>query len=152
MRILFCGDIMPGGVLPYQDKYIDESLRAYLKAFDLRVGTLECAIGTNIPPAPEKLKENGGNNNVCFARDEDFFRVKNFGFDIMSLGNNHSFDLGEEGLKNTISHLQKNGIAYFGAGKNLEEASAPAVIQKQGQTLCFIGCCHCCPLKIVDGF
>lgn len=132
---------MPGGVLPYQDKYIDDELKHFMGNFDLRVGTLECAIGTNIAPAPEKMKENGGNNNVCYARDEDFFRVMEMGFDLISLGNNHSFDLGENGLKNTIHHLKQNGIAYFGAGMNLAEASAPAVAELRGTKYCFLGCC-----------
>lgn len=132
---------MPGGVLPYQDVFFDDTLKDYLNSFDLRVGTLECAIGTHLQAAPEKLKENGGNNNICFARDEDFFRVNELGFDLMSLGNNHSFDLGEEGLINTIHHLQNSGIKYFGAGRNIAEASAPAIIQMEGIRICFIGCC-----------
>ena len=113
MKILFCGDVMPGGVLPYQDVFLDNTLKVYLNSFDLRVGTLECAIGTNLQPAPEKLKENGGNNNICFARDEDFYRIKELGFDLMSLGNNHSFDLGEEGLINTIRLLQKVASGFL---------------------------------------
>lgn len=151
MKLLFCGDIMPGGVLPYQERYIDDNLHAYMKGFDLRVGTLECAIGSNFLPAPEKLKDNGGNNNICFARDEDFFRIKELGFDALSLGNNHSFDLGEAGLKNTIRHLCENNIAFFGAGMNLAEASTPAVIKLQDQTLCFIGCCikGLSPVKVI---
>ena len=141
MKILFCGDVMPGGVLPYQDVFLDNTLKVYLNSFDLRVGTLECAIGTNLQPAPEKLKENGGNNNICFARDEDFYRIKELGFDLMSLGNNHSFDLCEEGLINTIRLLQKSGIRFFGAGRNIAEASAPAIVQFGGIKICFIGCC-----------
>lgn len=132
---------MPGGVLPYQDRYIDRKLKEYMAGFDLRIGTLECAIGTFFPPAPEKLKENGGNNNVCFARDEDFFRVKDLGFNALSLGNNHSFDLGKEGLLNTIRCCRDNGIICFGAGSNLAEASTPAIISFRGQSLCLIGCC-----------
>jgi len=88
---------MPGGVLPYQNQYISSNLFAYMRVLDLRVGTLECAIGTDLPPAHEKLKENGGNNNVCIASGGNFFRIKELGFNIMSLGNNHSLDLGEEG-------------------------------------------------------
>lgn len=141
MKVLFCGDIMPGGVLPYQCSYIDSAAKEYLDGFDLRIGTLECAIGTNMPPAPEKLKENGGNNNICFARNEDLFRLKEMGFDVVSLGNNHSFDLGLEGLKNTIQLLEKNSIGYFGAGINIEEASRPYLIKKDGNKIGLIGCC-----------
>lgn len=141
VSIFFCGDVMPGGVLPYQDSFIDNTLKEYMSKFDFRIGTLECAIGTNLPPAPEKLKENGGNNNVCFARDEDFYRIKELGFNAVSLGNNHSFDLGEEGLRNTIWHLKENGIGYFGAGLNKQEASDPLVVEFGGTKIAFIGCC-----------
>lgn len=141
IKILFCGDIMPGGVLPYQDSYISMELANYMACFDFRVGTLECAIGTGMLPAPEKLRENGGNNNVCFARNEDFFRVKEMGFNAMSLGNNHSFDLGEEGLRNTIFHLKANNIGHFGAGMNIKEASKPYVVEIHGCSFAFIGCC-----------
>ena len=151
MRLLFCGDIMPGGVLSYQDQYIDNDMRQYLASFDCRIGTLECAIGTSIAPAPEKLRENGGSDNVCFARDEDFYRVKELGFNVMSLGNNHSFDLGEEGLRNTIQKLIDNNISYFGAGMNLAEASAPAIIQMEGMEICLLGCCikGLSPVKLI---
>ena len=132
---------MPGGVLPYQDSYIDIELLSYMKSFDLRIGTLECAIGTNLKPAKEKLRKNGGNDNICFARDEDFFRIKELGFNVMSIGNNHSFDLGEEGLRNTIRVLRENGIGFCGAGMNLDEASQPYVSYCSGLSVCIIGCC-----------
>lgn len=35
MKILFCGDVMPGGVLPYQTQYINQHLLSFLK---FRVG------------------------------------------------------------------------------------------------------------------
>ena len=141
ISVFICGDVMPGGVLPYQESYVSHEVLSYIQGFDLRIGNLECAIGTNLLPAPEKLKKNGGNDNVCFARDEDFFRVKELGFDAVSLGNNHSFDLGEEGLSNTIRFLNENGIGYFGAGMNLKEASNPFVVICKGVSICIIGCC-----------
>lgn len=143
---------MPGGVLQFQDRYVDDSLVKFFKSFDLRIGTLECAIGTDIPFEPLKLKEYGGNNNVCFARDEDFYRVTELGFDVLSLGNNHSFDLGEEGLKNTIRQLKENGILHCGAGLTLAEASRPAVVESaNGKTIAVIGFCvkGLSPVKII---
>ena len=29
MKLFFCGDVVPGGVLPYQDEYMDSQLREY---------------------------------------------------------------------------------------------------------------------------
>ena len=138
MRLFFCGDIMPGGVLPYQDVYIGEELRNYMSGFDFRIGTLEAAIGTDLSYDPIKM---AGRQNIIYARDEDFFRVKEMGFDVVSLANNHVWDLGEEGLKNTIRILKENNIKYCGAGLNLEEASQPAVIEKDGMTIAILAYC-----------
>ena len=138
MNLFFCGDIMPGGVLPYQDNYISTELKSFMNNFDFRIGTLESAIGTNLSHDPVKI---AGRQNIVYARNEDFFRVKEMGFDVVSLANNHVWDLGEEGLKNTISILQKNGIKYCGAGINIEEASRPAVIEKGGLMVAILAYC-----------
>lgn len=142
MKILFCGDVCPGGVLPYQDKYIDEELLSYMKQFDLRVCTLEGAIGTGFDYEPSKMSANGGHNNINYVRDEDAFRLKEMGFDLVSLANNHAIDLGEAGFKNTIIKLRDLCINYIGAGSNTEEASEPYVIElNSDQTLAFVACC-----------
>lgn len=138
IKICFVGDIMPGGVLPYQDHYISSELKEFLKGFDLRVGTLEAAIGTNLPFDPVKTK---GRQNIVYARNEDFFRIKEMGIDVVSLANNHVWDLGEDGLKNTIETLMKNNIQYFGAGLDIKEASKPVVIKKNGLSIALLGYC-----------
>lgn len=138
MDIFFCGDVMPGGVLPYQENYISDELKDYLKSFDFRIGTLEAAIGTDLPFDEIKMK---GRQNIIYARDEDFFRVKEMGFDVVSLANNHIWDLGEKGLKNTIRLLDENGIMYCGAGMNAEEASKPVVLEKDGLSVAVYAYC-----------
>lgn len=138
MNIFFCGDIMPGGVLPYQDRYISASLMDYMSGFDFRIGTLESAIGTGLSYDPVKM---AGRQNIVYARNEDFFRVKEMGFDVVSLANNHVWDLGEDGLKNTIRVLKENGIKYCGAGMNIDEASKPAVIEKDGLSVAVLAYC-----------
>lgn len=138
MNLLFCGDIMPGGVLPYQDEYISPDLLEYMGSFDCRIGTLEAAIGTNLPFDTVKME---GRQNIIYARDEDLFRIREMGFDVVSLANNHVWDLGEEGLKNTIRLLDENGINHCGAGMNAEEASKPAVIEKDGMKIAIFAYC-----------
>ncbi len=44
------------------------------------------------------------------------------GTDLASLGNNHVYDYGEEGLLSTLETLRGAGIPYVGAGENLDEA------------------------------
>ena len=138
MRLLFCGDIMPGGVLPYQKEYVSSELKSFLKGFDYRIGTLEAAIGTDLPYDPVKLS---GRQNIVFARNEDFYRVKELGFDIVSLANNHIWDLCEEGLKNTITLIEKNAIKHCGAGLNSEEAARPVIISKDGIKIAILSYC-----------
>lgn len=138
MRLFVCGDIMPGGVLPYQAKYITRELSEYMEGFDFRIGTLEAAIGTDLSFDPVKMQ---GRQNLIYARDKDFFRVKEMGFDVISLANNHVWDLGEKGLQNTINVLNSNGIKYCGAGMDVEEASKPAVIERDGFRVAFLACC-----------
>lgn len=138
MAILFCGDVMPGGVLPYQKEYISKDVLEYMKYFDLRIGTLEAAIGTDLEYDQVKMK---GRQNIVYARNEDFFRVVEMGFDVVSLANNHVFDLGVEGLRNTIKILDDNGIKHCGAGENIEEASKPAIIEYKGKTIAILAYC-----------
>lgn len=137
MRILFVGDLMPGGVLPYQDKYVEQEVLDYLKTFDLRVGTLESAIGTDIPYDKVKMSKTMG---IVYARDEDLFRLVELGFDVVSLANNHIGDLGEDGLLNTISQLDRIGIRHCGAGKNIDEAKKPVYVDDNGIRIAIMGC------------
>ena len=129
---------MPGGVLPYQENYVRKDIISYMKTFDLRIGTLECAIGNDLEYDQSKMD---AEKNIIYARNEDFYRVKELGIDVVSLANNHIFDLGEAGLKNTIELLKKNRIGFFGAGLNENEASAPFIIEKNNVTIALFGCC-----------
>lgn len=54
------------------------------------------------------------------------------GIDCCVLANNHMLDWGEEGLVETLDTLKRMGIASAGAGHDLGEAEAPAVIPVQG--------------------
>lgn len=48
------------------------------------------------------------------------------------LANNHIMDFGDLGLKETIEILDKNNIMHTGAGKNLEAALKPMIINIEG--------------------
>lgn len=137
MKLLFCGDFVPGGMLHYQKEYVSTKFLDYIHDFDIRICTLECAIGTDIPYDEAKRKST---NAIVYSTDEDFYRIKELGFDIVSLANNHITDLGKEGLENTIKKLDENGILHFGAGMNYEEAKRPSVITLEETNIAFIGC------------
>lgn len=53
--------------------------------------------------------------------------------DFCSLANNHILDWGYAGLTETLDTLKKVNVKNAGAGENLTEAAAPAVIEVQGK-------------------
>jgi len=88
---------------------------------DIRIINLETTITTSNNFLPK------GINYRMNPRNIDVLKV--FKVDVACLANNHILDFGEEGLLETIETLKKNGILTVGAGKNIEEASKPAVIK-----------------------
>lgn len=141
MKICFCGDIMVGGMFHYKDRIVDETLNRYLYGNNICVGTLECAVGEdNFAFDDVKVK---GRNNLIWAKSMDFAKLNQFGIDVVSLANNHIYDMGEEGLRNTIELCQISDIAHCGAGMNLEEARKPAVLYRNKKTIAFLAYCAC---------
>lgn len=53
--------------------------------------------------------------------------------DCCSLANNHVLDWGYEGMAETIATLRAAGIKTAGAGKDLAEAEAPAIMEVEGR-------------------
>lgn len=55
--------------------------------------------------------------------------LKAMGFDIMGRAGNHLMDSGQEGLFETMRLMDEAGLAYAGAGRNLDEARAPRFVE-----------------------
>ena len=64
------------------------------------------------------------------------------GIDLCALANNHVLDFGYPGLTETLATLKQAGISYAGAGQNLEEAEAPALMElKDGRRVIVFSVC-----------
>jgi poly-gamma-glutamate synthesis protein (capsule biosynthesis protein) len=61
------------------------------------------------------------------------------GFDVMSFANNHHLDAGYDAFLATMDHLGAHGIATCGAGKDLAAAREPAVVERGGTRVAFLG-------------
>ena len=61
------------------------------------------------------------------------------GFDAVTIANNHMYDYGPEPLLDTRALLLGKGIQVTGAGKNLEEARRPAIVERNGIKVGFLG-------------
>ena len=133
------GDIMPGGLLHgTHDNVVADAVRFILEQGDIRVGTLECAIGNNPIFSEEKMARYG---DVIYAPDVDLKRLVDLNINLVSLANNHFFDLKEAGALHTITLLDDLGILHCGAGKDLTEARKPAVFSLGGLRIAFLGFC-----------
>lgn len=63
----------------------------------------------------------------------------NAGIDLVNLANNHVRDFGYDALLDTFDNLDANGIGYFGAGHDLDEAGGLKVVEINGVKVGFTG-------------
>lgn len=61
------------------------------------------------------------------------------GFDVVTLGNNHTMDFGQIGLIDTIDSLDAAGIRHTGAGVNGLAAHIPVIFEAKGLRVAFLG-------------
>lgn len=65
--------------------------------------------------------------------------LKKEGIDVVSLANNHSYDYGANGIKDTMKILETNDIDYIGSGVNIEDARKYDVKDINGIKIANIG-------------
>lgn len=128
MNILIGADVVPtdknvelfksGNV----NTLIGEGLLASLKEADYRIFNLETPLVDNESPIDKR-----GPNLI--APTNAINGYVGIHANLVTIANNHILDQGQNGLDSTIKTLRENGIAYVGAGKNLEDAKKPFVFE-----------------------
>jgi poly-gamma-glutamate synthesis protein (capsule biosynthesis protein) len=63
------------------------------------------------------------------------------GFDVVSLASNHAMDWGPDAMLDTLELFRRRGIHAIGAGRNLEEARTPAIVERNGVKVAFLAYC-----------
>lgn len=106
-------------------------VKAVLASADLALVNLEC-------PFTERGAKLAKNFNFS-ARPELIEILKEGAVNAVTLANNHVMDYGAEGLDDTLATLDGARIAHFGAGKNLDQARAPAVVERAGMKIGLLG-------------
>lgn len=74
------------------------------------------------------------------SRLENVELWQQLGVDIVGLANNHCFDYGADAFADTLTTLSDAGIAYVGAGADLEEAMTPRYFTVDGLTIGYVAC------------
>jgi len=105
----------------------------HLGAADLRIINLECVIAHSGIPWSRWRK-------VFHFRADPLAieSLKKAGVDCVVLANNHVLDYEEEALVEMLGLLEQAGIRYVGAGRNLEEAARPAMLQARGLRIAIV--------------
>jgi poly-gamma-glutamate synthesis protein (capsule biosynthesis protein) len=77
---------------------------------DLAFGNLETAISVGTEPIEKRYTFNSSLSCAPALKDA--------GFDVLALANNHVLDYGEEGLRQTIANLEAQGISPLGLSRD----------------------------------
>ena len=128
--ISMSGDIMLGTTFPSvmlppnEGRDVLRDAGPHIRAADLAVGNLEGAVidgGTSA--------KGSGQNTYSFRMPTSYGpRLKEAGYDFLSMANNHARDFGEEGIVSTERVLDKEGIKYAGVQGRTESV----VLEKGG--------------------
>jgi len=65
--------------------------------------------------------------------------LKTFGFNLLSLSNNHAWDLKVPGIQNTLEQVKRLNLAHAGTGNTIQEAVAPGYLRTPKGTVALIG-------------
>lgn len=116
LTVAMTGDIMmgttyPEPALPTDDgKWLFRDVKDILQKADISVGNLE---GTLCDSAETTKKKSA--YTYAFRTPVRFApRLKEAGYDFLSMANNHAFDFGIEGITSTEKALDSQGIMYAG--------------------------------------
>ena len=129
MRMLVAGDFVPAGRLAGLATTDPDKL---FGAFAQTIRESNVSMLNLEAPLCEPLDAIEKTGPNLFADPESAAFLANAGFHLVTLSNNHVFDFGERGLEATMSALDRFGIAYVGAGKNLEQATEPYIAESGG--------------------
>jgi poly-gamma-glutamate synthesis protein (capsule biosynthesis protein) len=69
---------------------------------------------------------------------ESIDALKALGFNLLSLSNNHSFDLKVPGIQNTLRAADRVGLTHAGTGNNLDEASSAGFLRTPNGTVALV--------------
>lgn len=104
----------------------------YLSEPDLTAGNLEHPVTSGGVPV-------AGTPYVFKGSPDALPALREAGFDVVSLANNHALDQGVEGMLDTMKHLDEAGISHMGAGSNDKEAFSPVIKEVRGIKIAYIG-------------
>lgn len=137
VSLSFVGDLLLGEYVdPVMQRegydFLYKQSLLYLSEPDLTAGNLEHPVTSGGVPVE-------GTPYVFKGSPDALPALRDAGFDVVSLANNHALDQGVEGMLDTMKHLDEAGISHMGAGSNDTEAFSPVIKEVRGIKVAYIG-------------
>ena len=131
LKLGFVGDLCLAGAEHESEDYLKNAYalsKRLNESVDLAIANLEFNIS---PPNITELRRMS-----LPAKSAE--NIGSAGFDVFCMSNNHMLDFGSETLLHSKQFLEDRGMQTVGAGKNLEVASCPLFIEKNGFKLAIL--------------
>jgi hypothetical protein len=141
IKVLIGGDYCPLSRVSelVEGEKFDEIFKEIIpitKNMDYSIVNLECPIVTG------KLKPITKYGPNLMASPKAIKAIKYAGFNMVTLANNHFYDYGLDGVKDTLETCFNYGIDTVGGGENLEIAKKIEYNTILGKIVAFINCCE----------
>ena len=122
LSISAAGDFLPQRRIP--EKYEGfEQVSEFIKRGDAKIFNLE----TTFPD--ETCYGHQFYGGAYLRADARILKdARRYGFNMLSFANNHTLDYAYKGLELSLKAIEKEGFPCAGAGRNLDEAAAPAYL------------------------
>ena len=137
LEILITGDYCPARRLEdvilnsREPESVFGNMLEVINKSDLAITNLECPLTSS----DQSIAKNGPNLK---ASPKTILALKNAGFDLVTLANNHIFDFGQQGLEDTLGVCREEGIDTVGAGLSLENSQKVLYRELDGKKIAIV--------------
>jgi len=129
VELIAVGDVMMGRGIADESRPF-AAVAPWLRSADVTLGNLECVIAQAGAPRPGPYRLRASPPAAATLREA--------GFDVLGLANNHALDFGPEGLAETVARLKEAGIATAGVGPDAGAATQPLIREVDGVQLALL--------------
>lgn len=130
MRIAICGDCVINNPCEH---FISDRLLKIIDDNDVKAINFEVPVDTDLSSPIHK------SGPVLYQSRETPQWLESYGFNLITLANNHSLDYGEKGLKNTINSFKKSKLTGIGTYNTAYDIT---IVEKGKEKIGFFGLTH----------
>lgn len=130
-KVFVCGDVVN---MFSSRQFVGEELLERIKSADYAIANLEGCVYGSSGVVPKMMQH-----------PKTVSLLKEAGFRMLLLANNHIADYGENAIIHTLEEASREGLTSLGAGLNYEDVYRPAVVNIGGVRIGIINMCEAHP-------